>query len=1055
MSRSNNTRPDGEMYHKGPSSAPYSSSLCENTFYPLLSSSPPLDMCNARECGFENDPTRFSNPGSSSSFTYPPFNPSSHTSLSPPPPPLLRTSNPSPQIDAMHFLTEYSTFQIDEGRGPNDYDDAGVNTLEMDLSSVNGTAAFSEDVGGVGEVAALPPPFPPGPFGSFERRNEKMNNERGTTIQEHHYSHRRHQRKHGGRHSPERHQRRTPLSASFEDPPDLSYPRLGSSQSSSAVLPPPPIPLPHHQDQEMMPFAPSSSDHSSALRSTFSVFPSFPLVSHGGEIPSRNIPSCAPELVIPAPWGAGSCITFSESLLMDLLAAAVARGGPLVEKEVAKREEANPDFAFLQVEWNDPRSRYYRWRLYSLLQGDTLTCWRTEPFQLVAEAEAYAWKPPPAILSPSDYLLFASRGDTLSASSRSFSLPTSVAWTTIDTLEGSSSMTKADSSICLDDNSSDQSAVDSCRTRTTKKERSSSPQLSTADSVRDTLFPLPSIWKFSREVPKKYSRLIEVLEESDESTWRQEIHLTCKKNTMEGKKDHMCWMPAYTPLLSSRISTSFSSLDTPSPPGSTVTEDSLMAHWKAWLDDWHQNTFSASFIGGKMAKAIEVSNGGTMAEHVLSTLLDEVLRVAFENSTLLRRVTRKKTKESIFFTIKAVEEICAEFASHCLQLQWYLFLLHDILSNAMEKPFKDEVAVAEYAKKERRKKDEMEVEYKKNTPITGGNRKQVFSSPNGARAAEGAGCETHSGDLSFRGTDEVDTLLQFPPPPISERKEQHSAAAAALEERTRRRQSWSRALELILVAWIEANSLVIFNTLFVTGDVSAYPLKTELGAEEELGGEPSSSSIATNHAKDMAAFSSGGGSRSGMPASPMHAESDDSRKVRAQLSPTAGWFLQPPLPPLQQSSSGVPPNPSSVLKESAVGPSSTLLFSPSSAPLCDRPISLFSHPQSYLNPGSDPHIRRLCSILHQNVLEMAMMLLSWLRFLLLQWHEGVCEGSIFREEGMDGVEEKEEDRKTEFRVHGSLKRRRSQNPKEKPLVGLRLYAKMLERYPFLRFESRH
>jgi len=47
------------------------------------------------------------------------------------------------------------------------------------------------------------------------------------------------------------------------------------------------------------------------------------------------------------------------------------------------REATNAQFSFM---FNTalPEHRYYRWRTYSLSQGDTLKAWRSAPFQMVA-----------------------------------------------------------------------------------------------------------------------------------------------------------------------------------------------------------------------------------------------------------------------------------------------------------------------------------------------------------------------------------------------------------------------------------------------------------------------------------------------------------------------------------------------------------------------------------------------------------------------------------------------------------------------------------------------
>lgn len=55
------------------------------------------------------------------------------------------------------------------------------------------------------------------------------------------------------------------------------------------------------------------------------------------------------------------------------------------------REMDNPSFRFL-FENETPTHTYYRWKLFSLLQGDTPTEWRQEEFRMFKGGSI--WKPP-------------------------------------------------------------------------------------------------------------------------------------------------------------------------------------------------------------------------------------------------------------------------------------------------------------------------------------------------------------------------------------------------------------------------------------------------------------------------------------------------------------------------------------------------------------------------------------------------------------------------------------------------------------------------------------
>jgi U2-associated protein SR140 len=66
--------------------------------------------------------------------------------------------------------------------------------------------------------------------------------------------------------------------------------------------------------------------------------------------------------------------------------------GSAFEALLMSREFSNPDFAFLFCH-DTPEHVYYRWRIYSLINGDTLTSWRQEPFRMFDTDEE--WFPPP------------------------------------------------------------------------------------------------------------------------------------------------------------------------------------------------------------------------------------------------------------------------------------------------------------------------------------------------------------------------------------------------------------------------------------------------------------------------------------------------------------------------------------------------------------------------------------------------------------------------------------------------------------------------------------
>ncbi|ORX92772.1 hypothetical protein K493DRAFT_263093 [Basidiobolus meristosporus CBS 931.73] len=65
--------------------------------------------------------------------------------------------------------------------------------------------------------------------------------------------------------------------------------------------------------------------------------------------------------------------------------------GPSFEAVIMEREVDNPKFSFL-FKHESPEHVYYRWKLFSMLQGDQKGFWRTEPFYMFDEGAI--WIPP-------------------------------------------------------------------------------------------------------------------------------------------------------------------------------------------------------------------------------------------------------------------------------------------------------------------------------------------------------------------------------------------------------------------------------------------------------------------------------------------------------------------------------------------------------------------------------------------------------------------------------------------------------------------------------------
>ncbi|KAM7390377.1 hypothetical protein PAMA_008509 [Pampus argenteus] len=70
----------------------------------------------------------------------------------------------------------------------------------------------------------------------------------------------------------------------------------------------------------------------------------------------------------------------------------VVREGPMFEAMIMNREINNPMYRFL-FENQSPAHVYYRWKLYSILQGEAPVKWRTEDFRMFKNGSL--WRPPP------------------------------------------------------------------------------------------------------------------------------------------------------------------------------------------------------------------------------------------------------------------------------------------------------------------------------------------------------------------------------------------------------------------------------------------------------------------------------------------------------------------------------------------------------------------------------------------------------------------------------------------------------------------------------------
>lgn len=78
--------------------------------------------------------------------------------------------------------------------------------------------------------------------------------------------------------------------------------------------------------------------------------------------------------------------------LIHRMAEYVINEGPMFEAIIMNREINNPIFRFL-FDNSSPAHVYYRWRIFSLLQGDETSNWCTDEFVMFERGSK--WKPPP------------------------------------------------------------------------------------------------------------------------------------------------------------------------------------------------------------------------------------------------------------------------------------------------------------------------------------------------------------------------------------------------------------------------------------------------------------------------------------------------------------------------------------------------------------------------------------------------------------------------------------------------------------------------------------
>jgi U2-associated protein SR140 len=107
---------------------------------------------------------------------------------------------------------------------------------------------------------------------------------------------------------------------------------------------------------------------------------------HDGPPPKEEITGIGPDVVVLTPQDERM------RFIIDALAYYVVQDGFAFEQLVMENECDNPEFKFL-YDNSSPDHIYYRWRIFSLANGDTLKSWRVDPFLMFSRSAR--WIPPP------------------------------------------------------------------------------------------------------------------------------------------------------------------------------------------------------------------------------------------------------------------------------------------------------------------------------------------------------------------------------------------------------------------------------------------------------------------------------------------------------------------------------------------------------------------------------------------------------------------------------------------------------------------------------------
>jgi len=103
-----------------------------------------------------------------------------------------------------------------------------------------------------------------------------------------------------------------------------------------------------------------------------------------------HVQGCGPDIMVNFPKE--ERIRF----VIDTLVRFIMEDGTDLEQLLLEAEHNNPEFDFLR-DVDSPEHMYYRWKLYSLCNDDSMSAWRTEPFVMIEGSNRIH---PPPLVSP-------------------------------------------------------------------------------------------------------------------------------------------------------------------------------------------------------------------------------------------------------------------------------------------------------------------------------------------------------------------------------------------------------------------------------------------------------------------------------------------------------------------------------------------------------------------------------------------------------------------------------------------------------------------------------